>query len=98
MAFTQTMRVKSTSAKQLTELMAEWHDNQSGTAPGYEGARLLAERDGSGELVIEVDFSSEEEAKRNNDRPETKAWAERLKQVVDGEPEYKDFEVVYSTG
>ncbi len=98
MAFTQTMTVHTRDQQQLTSLLEEWHRDQKGTAPGYEGARLLAGGEGDDRFVIEVDFTSESDAQRNNDRPETKAWAEKLQAATDRHPEYHDYEVVFATG
>lgn len=50
-----------------------------------------------GGISFEVDFSSKEEARRNNDRPETAAWAEGLQQLVGGQPSYQNLRQVYRT-
>jgi quinol monooxygenase YgiN len=97
MSFTQMMTVRATDAERLQDLMDGWHREQHGVAPGYERARLLADRARPDHWVIEVDFRSEEEARRNDDRPETRAWADRLRELADGEPEYRDFELTYTT-
>ena len=57
---------------------------------------MLAD-DESGRHLIEVDFSSEEEARRNEDRPATQAFAEQLQERVDGEPSYTDLRQVCTT-
>jgi quinol monooxygenase YgiN len=98
MSFTQMMTVRTSDAERLRELLDSWHRDQHGVAPGYERARLLVDREQTDHCVIEVDFSSEEEARRNNDRPETRAWADGLRELADGEPEYRDFELAYATG
>lgn len=98
MPFTQTMTVEAEAAEPLADLVDAWHREQSGVAPGYQGARVLADAERSGRYVIEVDFSSEEEAAKNNDRAETSAWAKRLDALVRGEPTYSNFAVVHSTG
>lgn len=38
-----------------------------------------------------VDFSSREEAERNNTRPETTAWAEKLGTLIEGQPASTDW-------
>ena len=38
-----------------------------------------------------------DEATRNNERPETQAWAARLRELVDGEPEYRHYDELYRT-
>jgi hypothetical protein len=72
---------------------------------GYMGTRLLADRENPGQYVIIADFgvvdpdvSAAEEAERNNERQETQAWAARLLEVVEGEPEYRHFDELYRTG
>ncbi len=98
MAFTQMMTVHTRDQQQLASLLEEWHRDQQGTAPGYEGARLLADGEKDDRFVIEVDFTSQSDAQRNDDRPETQAWAEKLQAATDGQPEYHDYEVVFATG
>lgn len=96
MAFTQIITVEGADEQALHDLVGSWDADQSGSAPGYQGARVLADDDAD-ELIIEVDFSSEEEARRNDDRQETEAWASRLRELVDGEPDYRDLRQVCST-
>jgi quinol monooxygenase YgiN len=98
MAFTQTMTVQASSPAALVDLLEGWHRDQHGVAPGYEGARLLADRSRPGRFVIEVDFSSQEAAQQNDGRKETRAWADRLAHLSQGQPEYHDYEVAYLTG
>ena len=43
-------------------------------------------------------MSAADEAMRNNDRPETRAWAERLLELIDGEPDYRHYDEIYRTG
>lgn len=97
MGFTQMMTVRTDDPDRLRELIEGWHKDQHGVAPGYESARIMADRQRSGHWVIEVNFSSEEAAEANNDRPETQRWADDLRELVGGEPEYHDYEVVYTT-
>jgi hypothetical protein len=68
-----------------------------GTAPGYQGARVLANLGRPGEYLLIVDFSSREEAERNNTRAETAAWADKLRTLIDGEPTYADWRTVADT-
>lgn len=96
MSFTQIITVEGADEQALHQHVAEWDAKQSGVAPGYLGARVLAE-DGGRRHIIEVDFSSEEEARRNNDRPETAAWAEQLKNLTKNEPSYRDLREVCTT-
>lgn len=97
MGFIQTIEVTATDETALRDQLAEWHAEQHGLAPGYQGARILADLDQPGRYVIEVDFSSREDADRNNDRPETAAWATKLGELTSGEPTYRSFQQVSST-
>lgn len=97
MAFTQVITVIGAGEQALHDHLAAWDSAQSGVAPGYLGARILADDTSPGRHIIEVDFSSEEEARRNNDRPDTKAWAEELRQLASGEPEFANLRQVCTT-
>ncbi|MDQ4098466.1 MAG: hypothetical protein M3144_11440 [Actinomycetota bacterium] len=97
MAFVQTIEVEATDEVGLRDHLAAWHGEQAGLAPGYLGARILAEEAAPGRYVIEVDFSSREEAARNNERAETTAWAAKLAELVAGEPRFTDYRLVYPT-
>jgi hypothetical protein len=97
MSFTQTMEVQTSDEAALRDHVAGWHAEQAGIAPGYRRARVLADAKQSGRYVIEVDFSSPEDAARNNERPETGAWAAKLGELVSGTPQYRDFRLVCTT-
>jgi quinol monooxygenase YgiN len=97
MTFTQTMEVQASDERALHDHVASWHAEQAGIAPGYRRARVLADEKQPGRYLIEVDFSSPEEAARNNERPETNAWAAKLGELVTGAPEYRDFRLVCTT-
>lgn len=98
MRFTQTMAVRAADGAALKDLMSAWHEAEAGVAPGYLGNRLLADRDDPGRFLLVVDFSSAEEAALNNDRTETRKWAGRLLAIIDGEPEYGNFDEVHGVG
>ncbi len=94
MAFVQTMAIKTDDSDAIKALMAQWDAEQRGIAPGYQSYRLLADRDRPGVYVLEVEFSSYEEAQRNNDRPETAAWSEKLQGLIDGDTTYANLDVL----
>jgi hypothetical protein len=104
--FTQTIAVECDDPDTLVEMLVQWdRDQATGDIMGYMGSRLLADRANPGRYVIEADFgvidpnvSAVEEAERNNDRPETQAWAERLRAAITGEPEYRHYDELYRTG
>jgi hypothetical protein len=89
----------------MLELLSEWDLNQAESdLMGYMGTRVLADREKMGRYVIIADFgvidpnvSAADEAARNNARRETHAFAERMRKVLDGEPEYHHFDEIYRT-
>jgi hypothetical protein len=103
--FSQTITVRSKDPAPIVELLAEWDRNQATSdIMGYMGTRMLADREEPGRYVIIADFgvvdpdvAAADEAARNNLRPETQAWAARLLELIDGEPEYHHFDELYRT-
>lgn len=96
MTFIQVIEVAGADEQELRDLVSQWDEDQSGVAPGYLGARVLAD-ESNGHHLIEVDFSSEEEAQRNNDRSATQQWAGELQRLADGEPTYRNLNVLATT-
>ena len=94
MPFTQHIVFHADDPAPIRALLEEWHRAESGKAPGYLGARLLRFREKPDKFVVQVDFSSWEEAQQNNDRPETQEWAGRMMELIDGEPKYEDLDVI----
>jgi hypothetical protein len=103
--FTQTITVRCDDPTPIIELLAEWDLNQAtGDIMGYMGTRVLADRERLGQYVIIADFgvvdpnvSAADEAARNNSRPETREFAARLLEVIEGDPEYHHFDELYRT-
>ena len=96
-SFTQTLEVRVGDEAALRDHLAAWDAAQAADAPGYAGARLLADLDDPGRYVVVVGFTSREDAERNSARPETAAWADRLRQLADGEPVYGNHAEVYAS-
>lgn len=68
------------------------------------GTRVLGDREKLGQYVIIADFgvvdpnvSAADEAARTNTRPETRAFAARFLEMIDGVPGYRHFDEVYRT-
>jgi hypothetical protein len=103
--FSQTITVRCDDPAPILEMLTEWDLNQATSdIMGYMGTRVLADREKSGKYVLIADFgvvdpnvSAADEAARNNARPETRAFAARLLEVIDGEPEYHNFDEIYRT-
>jgi hypothetical protein len=97
--FTQIIEVDGVGDEQaLHEHVAAWDSEQAGIAPGYLGARVLADQATPGRYVIEVDFSSQEQAAENSERDVTGAWATELRELTGGAaPRYLDLRQVCTT-
>ena len=103
--FSQTITVRCDDPAPILEMLTEWDLNQARSdIMGYMGTRVLADRERLGQYVIIADFgvvdpnvSAADEAARNNTRPETRAFAARLLEVIHGEPEYHHFDEIYRT-
>lgn len=103
--FSQMITVQCSDPALMTELITEWDLQQANTdIMGYMGTRVLADRERFGHYVIIADFgvvdpnvSAADEAMRNNARPETQAFAERFRQVLDADPEYHHYDEIYRT-
>lgn len=104
--FTQGIRIKCADPDALIELHKEYDRNQASLdVMGFIGARILADRDTPGQFLILADFAEVdgtltaiEEAERNNQRNETEGWYTRLRELIDGEPEWIHYDEIYRTG
>jgi len=94
MGFVQTIDVETEDSGALAQHLAAWHADQHGVASGYKGYRLLADRDRSGRFRIVVDFNSAADAKTNDARPETAAWAAKLSELTAATPSFGNFDSV----
>ena len=106
MRFAQGIRVRCDDPEGLIQLLVEWDEGQASTdVMGYIGTRLLAENEEPGCYMILAEFAEvdgdltpAEEAERNNQREETERWSEKLRSLVDGEPDWIHFDELYRTG
>ena len=106
--FTQTIAFECddpAKVKTIVEMMHEW-DRMQATSDimGYMGSRMLCDRDMPGHYmivaefgVVDPDVSAAEEAARNNDRPETNSFADRMRKLVQNEPEWHHYDEIYRT-
>jgi hypothetical protein len=103
--FTQTITVHCDDPAMIIEILEDWDLKQANNdIMGYMGTRLLADRQELGRYVIIADFgvvdpnvSAADEAARNNTRSETREWAARLSELINGEPQYHHFDELYRT-
>jgi hypothetical protein len=97
-SFAQIFEVTATDEQALGDHVAGWQAGQHGLVPGCRGARILANEDTPGRYLMQVDFSSGEEAGRNNLRSEAAAWAIELAELTGGDPKFRNLRVVCTTG
>jgi hypothetical protein len=103
--FAQTMTFRCDHPDELVALAREWDSLQaSQDVMGFMETRILADRDDPGRYVMIADFgivdpdvSAAQEAFLNNERPQTQEFAERLRAVINGEPEWHHYDEVYRT-
>jgi hypothetical protein len=103
--FSQMITVRCDDPDRLLEMVAEWDLAQATSdLMGYMGQRVLADREQLGRYVIIADFgvidpnvSAADEAARNNARPETRQFADRMREVIVGEPEWHHYDEIYRT-
>jgi len=104
--FTQTISFRCADPDRLVELAAGWDRLQAqGDVMGYMGSHILRDRERPGHYlmiaefgVVDPDVPAVEEATKNNDREETKHWADELRKIVDGDIEWGNYDEVYRTG
>ncbi len=94
MKFIQHIVVWTDDPDGLRSLLDDWNEDGAADAPGYLGGSLLAFRDKPGRYVIVAEFDSWENAQVNSDRPDTKAWAAKLREVISKEPKYENLDVL----
>jgi hypothetical protein len=103
--FSQTITLQCPEPARLIELIAQWDLDQATTdIMGYMGTRVLADREHPGRYLVIADFgmvdpdvSAADEALRNNERPETEAMGKAVFELIDGQPEFHNFDEVYRT-
>jgi hypothetical protein len=103
--YSQMITLHCPDLPKLIELIEQWDLKHATTdIMGYMGSRVLADRENAGRYVVIVEFgvidpevSAAEEAERNNERPETKAMAAAVAEIVHGPLEYHNFDEVYRT-
>ena len=104
--FTQTISFRCDDPSELMAMMALWDERiADNDIMGYMGTHLLRDRDDPGHYmiiaefgVVDPDVSAYDEAMRNNDRPETQEFADKMRKIIDGEPDWGHFDEIYRTG
>lgn len=89
--FVQKIFFTTAKVEDIQKLLDEY---DVATAPGNPSAWLLKDQDKRNAYVLSVAFDSAHEAKQNNARPETDAFAKRFRALCTGEPTYYNLDVI----
>lgn len=92
MKFSQHIVVNAVDEDALLNLVRE---DSANLPPGLIALRLLRFRDQPGRYAVQADFDSRDSAEKSNERPETQAWAKRLREMIEGDPKYENLDVVF---
>jgi len=103
--FTQMITFECADPDTLVEMCRQWDLQQATLDPmGYMSTRVLQDRESLGRYVMVVEFgvvdpgvSAADEATRNNRREETRAFAAKLREIVEGLPSYHHYDELYRT-
>jgi hypothetical protein len=93
MKFIQVIEYTTSRFDEVDAMVDRWVEQTQGRrtpSSGYTGR----DRDDPNRYVDVVVFPSYEEAMRNNDLPETRALAEQWGKLCDGEPTFRNLDVV----
>jgi hypothetical protein len=104
--FTQMISFRCHDPEGLVELARGWDQmHAESDIVGYMGSHVLADRETPGQYRLVAEFgvidpavSAAEEAERNNDRPETQEWLQKLLAIIEGEPVFHNYDEIYRTG
>ncbi len=89
-------RTKPDAWDRLRALDERWQREQAPVAPGFKGSYMLREKDSPNGCIQVVLFENEQLAQQNSNRPETNQYYGEMLQLIEGEPEFIDTEVVYA--
>ncbi|MFI7580946.1 hypothetical protein [Kocuria kalidii] len=93
MAFIQLIEYTTSKPEEVAEVLAEWERASQGKR---SARRLISARDrnDSGRYCEMVFFDSYESAMENSQLPQTQEYAMRMRELIDGEPVFRDLDVV----
>jgi len=92
MTFMQIFEVSTAHPDQVLQLVADWAAKTEGRRTVHRST-FAADRDRPGTYIQIVEFPSYEEAMANSNLPETGEFAERLAELCDGPPAFRNLDV-----
>lgn len=93
MSFVQVIEYRTTDLDAVKRVNDEWKDATDGKRTAQR-ILLGRYRDRPDRVCEMVFFDSRDDAMRNNDLPETQDYAKKLRDLVEGEPEFFDIDIV----
>jgi quinol monooxygenase YgiN len=92
--FIQIIEFRTKRIDELKAALDEWLEATSGKRAATRG--LMAEdRDSADTYLMVVEFASYDEAMTNSNLPETNAYAERFESLCEGQPTFRNLDVVH---
>ena len=88
------MRVKSDQEQAVVDLFDEWETKRKAQARGSIGGLLMKPDRGSGEFIGVALFEDKPSYRANADDPEQSKWYERLRKLLEDDPDWEDGEYV----
>ena len=94
--FLQVIEGKTKDRDGMRAAMDRWRRDLAPGATGWLGTTAGVADDGT--FVATARFASEEDARRNSERPEQGAWWQEFARTVEGEPHFSDYRDVVEFG
>lgn len=95
--FVQLIEFRTTRREELLSLASRWSEDATGRGTA-RWAQLCADRDDPGRWRLIVEFASYDAAMQNSQRPETDAMSREFAELCDGEPVFRNLDVVHTAG
>ena len=93
MKFVQIIEFKTKDIDAFTKLVDEFLEETAGTRTATRGM-TTQDRDAADTYLQIVEFPSYEAAMENSNDPKTQAFSERLAEVCDGPPSFRNLDVL----
>ena len=95
--FIQLIEFHTSRRDELLELARRWSSDATGSGTA-RSARLCTDRDEPGAWRLIVEFPSYDTAMQNSERTETQAMSREFVSLCDGEPVFRNLDVVHAAG
>jgi hypothetical protein len=93
MAFAQLIEYTTSNPDKTKQVLDAWEEQAAGKRTARR-ALLMKHHDDGNRYCELVFFDSFESAMENSELPETQEFARKLRDTIDGEPSYVNFDVV----